>query len=287
MQSESRGTQAAPVRARLSVVIPAHQEEGVVGRCLDAFWPDLRDEAQVVVVANGCTDRTAEVARARAGVGVVELAEGSKRLALDAGDLAVAAYPRIYLDADVVVTAAALRAVADVLRGPGPRAAAPRVHFVVDGRPWLIRAFYAAYSSIPYTTQGLVGLGLYGVSADGRARFGSFPDVTSDDLFVQRTFGDDERVVVEDHRFQVETPRTMRSLLAVRTRTAQGNSELAGSGEKAHGPSTGRTVGALARRALRDPSTLPAAVVYTVVVLLARLRARTTPASWHRDDSTR
>ncbi|MEJ5866158.1 glycosyltransferase [Pseudokineococcus sp. 5B2Z-1] len=272
---------------RFSVVIPAHQEERVVGRCLDGFVHDLGDAAEVVVVANGCTDRTAAVARERPGVRVLELEEGSKRLALDAGDAASTTFPRIYLDADVVVGAPALRAVADALSGARPRVAAPRVRFRVGGRPWAVRAFYAAYARIPYTTDGLVGLGLYGVSESGRRRFGAFPPVTSDDLFVQRTFAPEERVVLTDHVFEVETPRTLRSLLAVRTRTAQGNAELAGSGEVAHATSTGETVRSLLSDVRRDPRTLPSTSVYVMVVALARLRARRGPATWHRDETTR
>lgn len=273
--------------ARFSVVVPAHQEERVVGRCLDAFWPELADEAEVVVVANGCTDRTAEVAAARAGVRVVELAEGSKRRALDAGDQAVTCFPRIYLDADVVVGATALRAVADALATAAPRAAAPRVRFRVEGRPWVVRAFYAAYARIPYTTDGLVGLGLYGLNEAGRRRFGTFPAVTSDDLFVQRTFSPDERLVLPEHEFHVEVPRSVRSLLAVRTRTAQGNTELAATGEATHAASTGQTVRSLLGDVRADPRTLPSTAVYVAVVLVARLRARRAPVAWHRDETTR
>ncbi|MEJ5914123.1 glycosyltransferase family 2 protein [Pseudokineococcus sp. 1T1Z-3] len=271
----------------LSVVIPAHQEEGVVGRCLDAFLPGLGERVEVVVVPNGCTDRTAEVARERPGVRVVELAGGSKRAALDAGDAAASVYPRVYLDADVVVSAPALEAVADVLRGAAPRAAAPRVRFLTTGRPWVVRAFFAAYERTPYVRDGLVGLGLYGLSRSGRARFGAFPAVTSDDLFVQRTFAPHERVVVVDHVFDVETPRTLRALVAVRTRTAQGNAELAAGGEPAHAASTGATVRALARGVLRDPRTAPSSAVYVAVVLWARVRSRHVPETWHRDETTR
>lgn len=273
-----------------TVVVPAHEEETVVGRCL-AFVAGLEPgEAEVVVVANGCTDRTAEVARAVPGVRVVELAQGSKRLALDAGDAALAGgpgLPRIYLDADVVVGPEALRATAAALVGAAPRAAAPAVRFRLDGRPPLVRAFYAAYARTPYVTDGLVGLGLYGVSAAGRARWGRFPDVTSDDLFVQRTFREHERVVVTGHRFDVEVPRTLASLLAVRTRTAQGNAELASAGREEDAASTGVTVRALVRDVRRHPWHLPSAAVYVGVVLAARHRARRRPATWHRDASTR
>ena len=47
----------------VSVVIPAHDEEAVIGRCLDALFEGaLPGELDVVVACNGCTERTAEIA---------------------------------------------------------------------------------------------------------------------------------------------------------------------------------------------------------------------------------
>ena len=59
----------------------------MIGRCLDAFLRDAEPgEFDVTVVANGCTDATADVARARPGVRVVEKAYGLKTDGLNAGD---------------------------------------------------------------------------------------------------------------------------------------------------------------------------------------------------------
>lgn len=50
----------------VSVVIAAHNEEAVIGGCLDALLAQRTDTPlEVVVSANGCTDRTAEAAEAR------------------------------------------------------------------------------------------------------------------------------------------------------------------------------------------------------------------------------
>nr|BFE85750.1 hypothetical protein GCM10020093_083510 [Planobispora longispora] len=63
---------AEPVSAAIpahsaSVVIPAHNEEGVLRRCLDGLLAGTEPgELDVVVVANACTDRTADVAAPRA-----------------------------------------------------------------------------------------------------------------------------------------------------------------------------------------------------------------------------
>ena len=49
-----------------SVVIAAHNEEALLGRCLDALLSDAEPgEFEVVVVPNGCTDSTARVAAER------------------------------------------------------------------------------------------------------------------------------------------------------------------------------------------------------------------------------
>src|SRR3954470_11754775 len=50
--------------AIISVVVPAHDEEQVITRCLRALTGGTAaEEVEVIVVCNGCSDRTADVAR--------------------------------------------------------------------------------------------------------------------------------------------------------------------------------------------------------------------------------
>src|SRR6476659_6853296 len=89
-----------------AVVIPAHDEAAVIGRCLRSIEAAVRErDLEVVVVCNGCADATADVAASFPWARVVEIDEASKPAALRAGDRAVSAFPRVYLDADVVVPA--------------------------------------------------------------------------------------------------------------------------------------------------------------------------------------
>jgi 1,2-diacylglycerol 3-beta-glucosyltransferase len=72
----ARGPAAAPARIRFDVLVPAHDEEPVIGATLDALaaldYPP--EHYRVHVIADHCTDRTVDIARA-AGVEVHEHAD--------------------------------------------------------------------------------------------------------------------------------------------------------------------------------------------------------------------
>src|SRR5689334_14775205 len=129
-----------------SIVIPAHNESSVISRCLAAFASNDHEQWQVVVVCNGCTDDTAQVARATAPwATVVEIDVASKAAALNAGDAVADVFPRIYLDADIELSAAALLATVKVLEDEAVFTAAPRPYFATQACPWFVKAFYRAW----------------------------------------------------------------------------------------------------------------------------------------------
>ena len=91
-------------------MIPAHDEAKVIGRGLNRLFDSLGSGIEVVVVCNGCTDGTADAARVSGHpLTVIELDVASKAEALRAGDEFVTALPRVYLDADVLVSGSAIR----------------------------------------------------------------------------------------------------------------------------------------------------------------------------------
>src|SRR5947208_1536526 len=53
---------SAPVRPAVAVLIPAHNEQTMLGQTLRALLPQLQADDCVLVVADNCDDRTAEVA---------------------------------------------------------------------------------------------------------------------------------------------------------------------------------------------------------------------------------
>lgn len=270
---------------RASIVVPAHNEGLVIARCLETIaWSSEPGEWEVVVVANGCDDDTAEIARSALPTArVIELPRASKVEALNTGDRVVDTFPRVYLDADVVVDAGALRSVVDALRDGSSHCAAPRMVVELSDRPWYVRAFYQAFMDLPYVREGLVGNGFYALSEKGRARFDGFPDITADDLFVRNLFEDHERVVVEDRYFCMFPPRTWSGLVAIRRRVYRGNAEYQTVGHQSVAGST-RSWGAFLRVALKHPVGL---LVYLWTNIYAQATWRQGGGAWERDDSGR
>ena len=123
---------------RVAVVIPAHDEAAGIGRLLSrrsSLPPGLEPPAKIVVVANGCTDDTADRAREfGTAVTVLETSQASKALARSSSWVTprCARFPRAYVDADVVLDAASLSALADALEGPDVHAAGPRRLFRME-----------------------------------------------------------------------------------------------------------------------------------------------------------
>jgi glycosyltransferase involved in cell wall biosynthesis len=275
------------VSAELSVVIPAHDEERVLPRLLSRL---ADDRLEVVVVANGCRDATADVARA-AGAHVVELAQGSKVAALDAGDAAATVFPRAYVDADVEVDAAALLALAARLRRGPELVASPRLRLDLSGATWPVRAYYAVWELSSFRRRGHIGSGIYALSAAGRGRFGSFPQVIGDDRFVQGLFAPAERATVDEAEFVVRPPRTLGALLARGARIAAGNRELQRAGLAGHAPTRGSSLRELVRAVAPRPGLWGPFLVYVVVQLrtaaLADRKLRVADGVWDRDETSR
>lgn len=140
----------------VSVVIVAHNEESALGETLGALLGD-GNNAEVIVVPNGCSDGTADVARSFPGVHVIELDQGGKALALNAGDAVATSFPRVYLDADILVPAGALQALEVALAEPGIVAAVPGRVLDTNGRPWPVRAYFAINERLPVYRDGLFG----------------------------------------------------------------------------------------------------------------------------------
>lgn len=266
------GPDAVFLDPRASVVIPACNEETAIRRCLTALLADAAPgELDVVVVCNGCTDGTAEAARAFP-VRVLETPVGSKPTALNLGDRAALAFPRVYLDADVELSTQAVRAVVAPLRREAAQAAAPRLELDTADATSGVRAYHRVWARLPHIVDGLMGRGVYALSRQGRHRFAEFPDIIADDLFIDQLFPVPRGNVVRAGAARVRAAPTLRELLHRKTRVFAGNQQLA----DLQGPSLGHAerLRALLELVRHDLRLAPSAAVYLVVNAEAKRRAR-------------
>lgn len=276
-----------------TVIIPAHNEARVIGRLIGQLVHDAGPgELHVIVVANGCTDDTAELASACGPmVRVLSIPTPSKRDALLAGDRAARSFPRIYVDADVELGTKDIRALDEALRRPGVLAAAPDRVLEMTGRPWLVRWYYDVWARLPEVRHGLFGRGVIGMSAAGHARIADLPPLLSDDLAWSLMFAPSERMIVAGARAVVHPPRTSADLLRRRIRVATGVAQV----DRAAGApsSTARTQPSdLLAIVRREPRMAPRVIVFMGVAVMARWRgSRATRqgdySTWLRDESSR
>ena len=277
-----------------SVLIPAHNESAVIGRCLDTLFNGIEStDLEVVVVCNGCHDDTAAAARASGHpVRVIELEIASKTAALRAGDQQLQAFPRLYLDADVLLPGpVALRVLTHLAQGAV--AARPPFRYESTHSSALVRRYYRARSQVPAVLGSIWGAGVYGLSESGRARFGDYPDVVADDLFVDRCFAPDEIDIVGDQPVVVMAPANYRDLLNVMRRAYRGAAERHSDADgsvtmSADGKPTTlatlRDVLGLCRR----PAGFVDAMTYGFVAVSARAYVTLgRSARWERDESSR
>lgn len=268
--------------ADLAVLIPASNEEALIGPCLAALAasdPVLRGgepaRVQVTVIANGCRDRTAEVAR-QAGaaltargwqVTVLDLAQGGKTLALAAGEGASPAAVTAYLDADVTVSPALLAQTMAVLDRPDPAYASGRVKITARGR---ISKLYARFwQQVPFMREGVAGCGYFAMNAAGRARFGDWPQIISDDTFVRLQFTPAERLPLAAS-FDWPIAEGADALVKVRRRQNRGVDQIAQQfGHLLANNDPPAPAGTIRRLALADPVGF---AVYAGVALAVKLR---------------
>lgn len=247
----------------LSVIIPASNEEGYIGPCLAALFAStpVPGGAEAIVVANGCRDRTAHVARSMVGAAetagwnyrVIDREQGGKPAALDAGDAVARGDVRAYLDADVIVSPTLMAQLAEALAGPEPRYASGTA-VIPRAKSWVTRAYARFWQGLPFAQSVAPGYGLFAVNAAGRARWAQFPAIISDDTFVRLQFRPAERVqVAASYRWPMI--EGFAALVRVRRRQDAGVAEIAARWPELMGREAKARLGmgGLLARALRDP----------------------------------
>lgn len=279
---------ASTLSPALSVIVPARNEEAWLGPCLEALL--AQDEVpsgpvEVVVAANACTDGTVTAARAHAPafeargwrLQVLDLASGGKLGALAAAEAEATGRALVYLDADVVCEPPLLAQLAAALDVARPRYATGRLA-VARAQSAVTRAYARVWTRLPFVEGGAVGAGLFAVNRAGRARWGDWPAIISDDTFARLQFAPPERVEVPA-RYHWPMVEGFANLVRVRRRQDAGVDELrrlypALLANEGKGP---LTPGKLMRIAFRSPFGF---LVYLAVHVAVRMRPPA--AEWTR-----
>ncbi|MGP6089430.1 glycosyltransferase family 2 protein [Antarctobacter jejuensis] len=219
----------------VSVILPASNEAALIGDCLKALLASdapMGWAVEIVVVANGCRDETADLAQGYAGqvkargwtLIVLDLAEGGKPGALNAGDMAATGALRVYLDADVTVTPGLLEQIVSMLDIKEPRYVSGAVEIAAESA--FSRAYARFWRQVPFMRDVVPGCGLFAVNAAGRARWDQFPEIISDDIFVRLQFTPQERRGVgSSYRWPIA--EGCRNLVKVRRRQNAGVAQIA------------------------------------------------------------
>ncbi len=272
-----------------SVVVPAHNEEKVIASNLRRLLAGTQPgELDVIVVANACSDGTAHAAR-DVGVRVIETATPGKPNAIRLGDAACQTFPRLYVDADVALTADSVRSLVKAAAKPGILAVAPAPRLDLDGVGPVARRVHRVHDRMVAPGRALAGVGVYVLTQEGHARVFPMPDVISDDGWTHNSFAPHERAVVPEAISIVRPARTVRAHLRRRLRVRAGNAQLAALGRPA-------PQGRLGLRALatlittREVGLLDAGSYLAVLSLdrlWTRLRGNDATVSWGSDASSR
>lgn len=216
-----------------SVLIPAHNEASEITGCLAAVFASdpfpKGATAEVLVLANGCSDDTAQRARAHpvpAGwtLNIVEIENGGKLNALNIGDTKARGRVLAYLDADVRVSPALLTALFATLNHDTPAYASGHPD-VLGGASWISRTYGRLWVKLPFVASGVPGFGLFAMNRAGRERWSQWPEIIADDTYARLMFTPAERHKVSD-RYQWPLVQGFRNLVKVRRRQDQGVKEL-------------------------------------------------------------
>ena len=282
-----------------TVIIPAHNEEAVIARCLQGILAQApADHAmQVIVAANGCTDRTVEAAQEAApDAELLDIPTGSKTGAINAANAIAKHFPRIYLDADVECDYPTLAALAVAVCENTAMTAAPAIRIDLSRAGPLVRAYYRVWQRQPYAREGKGGAGCYALSQAALEKLGTFPNIIADDAWVHSRFPDEQkRLVSEDESgrpvfTKVHPPRTALEQIRIEARRRIGNVQLRTQHPGSHPIQSGGSGGVVS--ALRGGASLPDVAVFFAMKFAARLVARWRlmrgqTRVWTRDESSR
>ena len=218
-----------------TVIVPAHNESGVIENCLDSIIQQSEVD-HIIVACNGCTDDTADIVRKKyPDIHCLDISTPSKVNALNeaeafARDLGLK-FPIYYIDADTRLSADCINRVNQYLDTSNILLAAPTPIIDTAHSSWIVRTYYKVWVNLPYIKEGVIATCSYIITEEGRSRFDKFPDVINDDGFIRCNFWNKEISNVPGAEIYIKAPKDIYSLIKIKTRARLGNLQLMSSGQ--------------------------------------------------------
>jgi glycosyltransferase involved in cell wall biosynthesis len=181
----------------VSFIVPAYNEEQLLGRTLTALGLAARalgEPSEIIVVDDASTDRTAEIARQH-GARVVSVSCRQIAATRNAGARQAAGELLVFVDADTIVTEAAVRgAVAAMRRG----AVGGGCAFAFDGRVPAYGRVLAAVGRVVYRAARLASGCFLFCTRGAYQATGGFDETMfgAEELLMSRALGRQGRFVV-------------------------------------------------------------------------------------------
>jgi glycosyltransferase involved in cell wall biosynthesis len=179
---------------KFSFIVPALNEEKCIGNCLTSLVNQTKKPDEIVVVDNGCTDRTAKIARAF-GVKVVHEKKKGISHARNKGARVASGDVLCFVDADGVVSENWLKEAGENFKKPCIKAVVGLnvfTHRQIPKALWYNTYTATAYSSLVllnFLTERLFLAGNnFAIRTAIFKKLGGFDPIVSEDYFLSEKF---------------------------------------------------------------------------------------------------
>ena len=217
-----------------SVIIPAYNEESLIGECLDSVIANketFKGDLEIIVIANACTDSTTEIVRKYDGIKLVETEIPGKPNALNLSDGVANFFPRIYIDADLTISDNLVSEIFETLSAEKIKLASSSLKLNSNGvRNRLVKDYFNVWldnvNLRNMTAETSRFGGVYALSEEGRRRFDKFPNVLAEDSYIKNLFSVDERKVNNNCFYYMKPSKTTMQAINQRMRWCASNLQL-------------------------------------------------------------
>ncbi len=274
----------------ISVIIPAYNEEKVIARCLKGL-DDQEARLDVIVVCNGCTDNTAQVAtKASSSASIISIDMASKTNAINIGLKHCRFKKILLLDADIFLTFENLMKLSVIAEKSDCLVASPLANVELARTSFMVKHYYLVALKLPYFQKYKISAAIL-LNEIGIERLGMIPNVISDDNYISLQFKENEKAVIKTIQYTLTPPENFWSLIKILTRSELGNLELKMKypnflGEKEHTHARDLILMLLNLRLF------PSLAIFILTKLVVKIRARGQLKGlesylWEKDNSSR